>query len=83
MPKRKPKPKYPYPSQNERPVFSTRLPEDTAAELRGLARRLGVSVSTLLTEAADALLKRDQERERTHPGEPAACRRIYSSVKAA
>ena len=72
------------PDYHKDPVLGVRVPRDTANRLRGLARRLGVPLSKLLEESAEKMLKRDEERERTHPNESGgACRRIYSSVKTA
>lgn len=71
------------PDYHKSPVLGVRVDRDTADRLRGLARRLGVPVSKLLQESAEKMLKRDEERERTHPGESGARRIIYSEVKLA
>lgn len=78
MPKKAPKV---YPSQRDRPVLGVRLPLDTADQLRGMARRCGVSLSALLEGVATEMVRREAEHDASdHDCPGAACRIIYTPV---
>lgn len=75
------KPKYPYPSQNERPVLGIRVSAEAAERLRGAARRCGVSLSKFMEAKADEVAQAEAAHDEDGHECSAECRRIYTNAK--